>query len=316
METAAAFDTQPKLTPREIGTTGIRVFPVAFDGCVLGWVTGFDRAVEVLDTFRSLGGNLIVTADHYAGGRSEHMIGSWLVNVPRASVVIASKVGRHPDHRGLGRKAIPEALNASLDRLQTDYIDLLSLDGDLLGNDPIAALEVGAQLVAEGRVRQLSLSHADGAATRKLQAAAEAAGVSFSAVLAEYNLMTRKPMERDLGPVVSELQLGFFARLPLAAGFLSGEVRSRTDLPANPLFDGALEHVGRRGFKVLEAVETMAAQLETTASAVALSWLLSKPLVTAAVVRLNNLDALADGLSGASIQLSRSQIASLDAASQ
>jgi aryl-alcohol dehydrogenase-like predicted oxidoreductase len=128
--------------------------------------------------------------------------------------------------------------------------------------------------------------------------------------------MVRSAFESELVPVAAELGMALFARLPLASGFLSGEVRSKTDLPANPLFDGALQHVGRRGFKILEALSALAAEHGTTSAGIALAWLLSKPGVTAAIVRINNLDALHDGLIGSSVQLTRHQLAVLDDASQ
>ena len=92
MTIAPGSEAEPTLLPRSVEGTGMRVFPVGFDGCVLGWVTGPDRAREVLERFGALGGNLVSTADHYAGGRSEIMIGEWLRTVPRDSVHIATKV--------------------------------------------------------------------------------------------------------------------------------------------------------------------------------------------------------------------------------
>jgi aryl-alcohol dehydrogenase-like predicted oxidoreductase len=101
------------LTPREVGTTGLRTFPIAFDGSVLGWVTGVEQAEEVLGRFSDAGGTLVSTADHYAAGRSEFMIGRWLKTVDRSSVLVATKVGRHPDRPGLGRHQIENSVDAS-----------------------------------------------------------------------------------------------------------------------------------------------------------------------------------------------------------
>jgi len=311
------FDIEPMLTPREVDATGIRVFPIAFDGCVLGWVTGPDKAREVLDRFRAIGGNFVSTADHYAGGRSEIMIGEWLRSTDRAGVIIATKVGRHPDSPGLHRAAILHSVHASLERLGTDYIDLLSFDGDLLGSDHEEAFAAVGELIQAGKVRFLSAAHFSGARLRELNAAAGSEGhPTFRAGLAEYSLMVRSAFETDLAPAAAELGMALFARLPLASGFLSGEVRSKTDLPANPLFDGALQHVGRRGFKVLDALGPIAAEHGTTSASIALAWLLGKPGVTAAIVRIYNLDALHDGLIGTSIQLTRHQVAVLDDASR
>jgi aryl-alcohol dehydrogenase-like predicted oxidoreductase len=311
------FDTEPMLTPREVDSTGLRVFPIAFDGCVLGWVTGPDHAREVLEQFRGIGGNFVSTADHYAGGRSEIMIGEWLRSTDRSAVILATKVGRHPDSPGLSRHAILQSVDASLTRFGTDYVDLLSFDGDLLGSDPDEAFAAVGELIDAGKVRFLSAAHFSGARLRELSAVASAGGhPQIRAGLAEYSLMVRSAFESELVPAAVELGISLFARLPLASGFLSGEVRSKTDLPANPLFDGALEHVGRRGFKVLDALAGIAAEHESTSASVALAWVLSKPGVTAAIVRINNLEALHDGLIGSSIQLTRHQLSVLDDASR
>jgi aryl-alcohol dehydrogenase-like predicted oxidoreductase len=315
--TAQGFDTEPLLTPREIDSTGVKVFPIGFDGSVLGWVTGPDRAREVLDLFGKFGGNLVSTAAHYAGGRSEFMIGEWLRTVERERFVIATKAGRHPDHPGLTRSAIRASVTASLERLRTEYIDLLSFDGDLLPEDPREAFDAVGELIAEGRVRFLSAAHFGAARLRELQEIASAGGLPvFRAALSEYNLMRRTEFEKELVPAAEELGISLFARLPLAAGFLSGEVRSRSDLPANPLFEAALEHVGRRGFQVLDALESIARRRETTTASVALAWLLGRPGVTAAIVRIHDHDALFDGIAGASFWLTRQESLLLDDASR
>src|ERR1700712_17066 len=101
---AATLDESPSpaIGPRDVGGTGIVVSPIGIDGAVFGWAAGIDETASVLDTFAAAGGNLVSTADHYAGGRSEVMIGAWLRTVPdRSSVVIETRVGRHPDVAGL-----------------------------------------------------------------------------------------------------------------------------------------------------------------------------------------------------------------------
>lgn len=304
------------LTPRAVGTTGLRAFPIAFDACVLGWVTGVEKANAVLDGFYDAGGNLLSTADHYAAGRSEHMIGQWLARVDRASVLIATKVGRHPDRPGLGGHQIENSVDASLERLGTDYIDFLSFDGALLPEDSLEAFEAVDRLIRAGKVRFLSAAYMPAARMRTLnQWAKPAAYPAFRAVLGEYNLMTRREMEKETLPVAAELGIGVFARLPLASGFLTGAIHGPGDLPPNALFDGALRHIGRRGDRVLKALGEVAQEHETTPAVVALAWVLAKPGVTAAVVRAHNLDALDVGLLGSTIVLTRQQAALLDAAS-
>lgn len=307
---------QRLLTPREIGTTGIRTFPVAFDGSVLGWVTGIEVADEVLGRFLDSGGTLISTAGHYAGGRSEMMIGNWLSRHERSKVLVATKVGRHPDDPGLSRRAIERSVEAALERLRTDHIDFLSFDGDLLPEDPAESFETVAGLIRAGSVRYLSAAHFEAPRVRELLDLAEAEGYPvFQAVLNEYNLMVRRASETGMLPLAIERRLAFFARLPLAGGFLSGQVRAPEDLPESAFFDGALQHLGRRGSRVLAALEKVAREHESTPGNVALSWVLSKPGVTAAVVRMWNPDGVIVGFDGSEIALTRQQVAELDAAS-
>jgi aryl-alcohol dehydrogenase-like predicted oxidoreductase len=304
------------LTPREVGTTGLRTFPIAFDGSVLGWVTGVERASEVLGRFSDAGGTLVSTADHYAAGRSEFMIGRWLNTVDRSSVLVATKVGRHPDRPGLGRHQIENSVDASLERLGTDYVDFLSYDGDLLPEDPLEAFEAADRLIRAGKVRFLSAAHVEASRVGELNEwAGPAKYPTFQAVLGEYNLMTRRAMEQEMLPLAVEQGIAVFARLPLAAGFLTGDIRSAEDVPPSGLFDGALQHLGRRGDKVLHALAQVGQEHEATLGTVALAWVLSKPGITAAVVRAHNVDTLDFSLLGSTIGLTRQQIALLDAAS-
>ena len=122
----------------------------------------------------SRGGTLVSTADHYAAGRSEFMIGRWLKTVDRSSVLIATKVGRHPDRPGLGRHQTENSVDASLERLGTDYVDFLSYDGDLLPDDPVEAFEAVDRLIRAGKVRFLSAGQVrQDAATRLVSARTE-----------------------------------------------------------------------------------------------------------------------------------------------
>lgn len=304
------------LTPRAIGSTGVRTFPVAFDASVLGWVTGVEVADEVLGRFADSGGTLISTAGHYAGGRSEMMIGTWLAKRDRSSMLIATRVGRNPDDPGLSRRAIERSIETSLERLRTDYVDFLALDGEVLPEDPSETLETVTDLVKAGSVRFISTTYAESIQVRRLlDVAAEHGLTSLSAVATEYNLMVRRAAETAMLPLAAERGLGFFARFPLASGFLSGRIQSAADLPENALFDGALQHIGRRGTRVLAALQKVATEHETTTDVIAVAWLLSKPGVSAAVVRMYDLDAVQIGFGGSEVALTRHQIAELDAAS-
>src|SRR5690554_7403476 len=117
--------------PRLIPGTDIRVHPLAIDGSVFGWASGVEETARMLDTMVDYGGNLVSTADHYAGGRSEVMIGGWLSSLAdRGRVLVSTKIGRHPDSLGLSTRNVARSGEASLQRLGTDYIDLLTRDGE------------------------------------------------------------------------------------------------------------------------------------------------------------------------------------------
>ncbi|WP_210478816.1 aldo/keto reductase [Naasia sp. SYSU D00948] len=299
---------------RQIGRTGVGVFPYGIDGSVFGWTAGFDAAIEVLDEFHAAGGTLISTADHYAGGRSEVMIGAWLARHPRREdVVVATKIGRHPDAPGLSAASIRAAVDASLERLRTEYVDLLSFDGDHPETPLEESLTAIAELMAAGRVRHLSVSDYTGARLIEARRIARTLGLPApEAVFSEYNLMERRRYETELAPVVESESLGAIARLPLASGYLRGDFRTRDDLPSSPMFAAALRYVGRKGNKVLETLETISHEVGENIGRIAIAWVLSRPGVAAAVVRAKDGPQLLDLLPSVELTLSRHQLALLD----
>ncbi len=303
---------------RAIGPTGLRVFPFGIDGSVFGWAAGFDQTIEVLDEFAAAGGNLISTADHYAGGRSEIMIGRWLASQERSDYVVATKVGRHPDASGLGRATIRAAVEASLDRLQTDRIDILSFDGDHPETPLEESLTAVSELIAEGRVGHFALSEfRSRRAVEVMQTAARRSLPSPVALVAEYSLMERDDYEGDLAAVAEGYELGVIVRLPLASGFLRGDFRSKDDLPASPMFAGALRYVNRHGHRVLHALEGISHEVGENIGRVAMAWVLSKPQIAAVAVRAKDSAQLLDLIAAARLPLlDEAQIARLDKVSR
>lgn len=300
--------------PREVGDTGVVVSPIGLDGAVFGWASGIDETIAVLDLYQARGGNFISTADHYAGGRSEIMIGSWLQTVrDRGSVVLATKVGRHPDAAGLSRRSILRAVENSLSRLGTDYVDFLSFDGEDAAVPLEESLETANELIRQGKVRFLSAS--DFSAERITEVAelsAEADVDGFRAIFVEYNLMRRATYEDELQPLASAMGRGALAKLPLAGGYLGGEFRTRDDVPHSVLFEGAMEHIGRHGTRVLEALDQIAGELGQTPTRVALAWVLLKPGIAAAILRAKDADQLAHTLGATDVRLARHHMALLD----
>ncbi|WP_207456459.1 aldo/keto reductase [Herbiconiux sp. SYSU D00978] len=302
---------------RTVPGTELSVFPIALDGSIFGWAAGIDDTREVLEYYRAVGGNFVMTADHYAGGRSEIMIGSWLETLDRDEVVVGTKIGRHPDAPGLSPDSIRRGVEASLERLRTDHIDLLAFDGDHPETPLEDSFRAAAELIAEGRVRHLAASAYSGSRLREANRIAADHGLpGFHVALGEYNLMERDAFERDLAPAAAELGIGAVARLPLASGYLTGEFRSRDVLPPSPMFAQALRYVGRRGNKVLGVLEEIAERHGAPMSAVALQWVMAKPQVVVAVVRAKDVYQLRDLYKASLFKITDEDIAALDRVSR
>jgi len=313
----AEASVSPATRPREVGRTGVVVSPIGLDGATFGWAAGSDETARVLDTYAAGGGNLVSTADHYAGGRSEVMIGAWLRTVrDRSKVIIETRVGRHPDAAGLSKRSMLRAIENSLTRFGTDYVDFLSFDGEDAKVPIEESLETGFRLISEGKVRFLSASRFSADTIRRVgEMAEESGGPSFQALLVEYNLMQRTAYERDFQPLAMALGRGALARLPLASGFLSGRSRSRDEFPNSVMYDDAARHNGRRGDRVLDALRTVAKELGETQTRVALAWVLLKPGVAATVLRAKDAAQVAEAFGATQVRLERNQVTILDKAS-
>jgi aryl-alcohol dehydrogenase-like predicted oxidoreductase len=316
--TALDESTSPAILPRDVGGTGVIVSPIALDGAAFGWATGIDETTRVLDAYAAGGGNFVSTADHYAGGRSEIMIGAWLRTVAdRRSVIVETRVGRHPDAAGLSKHKMLRAVENSLSRLGVDYVDFLSLDGEDPETPIEESLETGARLIAEGKVRFLSASGFTPATIRRVaQMTGESDRPSFRALLVEYSLMERVAYEQEYQALGVALGRGALARLPLASGYLSARFRTRDDVPHTPMFAGAAQYIGRRGERVLTALESIAKELGETPTTIALAWVLLKPGIAAAVLRAADAEQVRRALVATRVRLERHHVATLDKASQ
>ena len=303
---------------RTLGNTGLDSFPLALDGSIFGWASGADETADVLDAFAAAGGTVVSTADHYAGGRSEIMLGTWMRERKiRDRMIVATKVGRHPDAPGLSAASIRRGVDASLSRLDTDRIDFLAFDGDHPETPFQESLEAVYQLVFDGKVRHLAISGFRAERLSELNETAGELGLPRpSALFAEYNLMRRPVFENELAPVAADAGLAVFARFPLASGYLAGVLRSREDLPPSVMYAAAREHIGRHGDRVLAALELVANELNhASLAAVSLAWLLAKPGSIVPVLRAATAAQCRSYLSAVDLTLSRQQMLVLDRAS-
>jgi aryl-alcohol dehydrogenase-like predicted oxidoreductase len=316
-QTATVVDPTP-LPPRPVGLSALRVFPVALGTNAFGWTVDAAEAGRMLDAFRATGGDFLDTADSYADGRSESILGDWMhARRNRDSLVVATKVGRSSEHPGVGARAITAAVHDSLRRLRTDRIDLLYLhvdDPDVEFEETLLAVD---ELILGGAVREFAAAQHPG--TRLIEARIASAQLGFApmaAVQAPYSLVSRREYEQDLARIVRAQGLGFVPRLPLAGGFLTGRYRSRADLTPGDRRGALGRLLGRTGMQVLAAVDEVAAEIDAAPATVALAWVLSKPDVAAPVVSATAVDQVIDLTAAASVRLSRRQLTELDRASE
>lgn len=310
----------PTLTRRRtLGEGGPRVFPIAIGGNAFGWTASEDSSYGILDAYREYGGNLIDTADSYAGGRSETIIGDWLTSRGvRDEFVIATKIGKSDEFSGLSAGAVSGAIEASLRRLRTDHIDMLFLHFDDSNVDFEETLVAVDENVRRGTVRFVGAS--DHSANRILEAriiAAQFGLTPFTAVQCRYNLMHRREFEGSVAAIAEQQSLGFMPRFALDGGFLAGNYRSKTELELNStgnivLGGDAETHLNRSGQRVLAALDRIAAELDCTPATISLAWLLSKNTVTAPVVGASTPSQVIDLVAAVDTVLTRNQVAALD----
>lgn len=298
---------------RPLGETELQVYPIALGTSVFGWTAQSADCERILERYSSFGGNFIDTADSYSAGRSEHFIGRWMSRRGnREELVIASKIGRHPDNPGLGSVSMVRAVEASLERLQTDYIDVLYFHDD----DPRVPLEdslgTAEWLIESGKVRYLAASAF--APERLVQARILAASgyPRFAAIGTHHSLLHRSSFEGMLELVARGQQLAVLPYLTLENGFLSGKYRSRADLNSSARGSRVSSLVNRQGLRALQVLDRIATEHAVTPTTIALAWVLSRPGITAPVVSANNPDQVDALVAAPGIALSRSQRAELD----
>lgn len=301
---------------RRIGLSDLHVFPLALGGNVFGWTADAAESERVLDAYVAYGGNFLDTADSYAGGRSEIIIGNWVRSrLARDDIVLATKVGKSADHPGLSARAVTAAVEASLRRLRTDRIDLLYLhidDPDVPFEETLLAVD---ELVRSGKVRYFGGSHHTGSRLMEARIASAQLGVAqMVAVQNQYNLVFRREYEEGLARVAADLALGVMPRFALASGFLTGKYRSKPDLDGGRRAEVG-RYLNRAGHRVLRALDAVAADHDSPPATIALAWLLSKPNVVAPVVSASEADQVFDLVAAVDVRLTRSELTSLDRAS-
>src|ERR1700730_2386058 len=313
-----------------LGKSGLRVSELAFGamsfGTDWGWGTEIKEARKMLDLYIDNGGNFVDTANFYTNGSSEKMLGE-LLGEKRQQIVLSTKhtVSTHPgDPNGGGnhRKSMVRSVETSLQRLKTDYIDLLYLhiwDGTTPVEEIFRAMD---DLVSAGKVLYVGISDTPAWQISRMQAIADLRGWSpLIALQIEYNLIERTT-ERDLIPMASEMGLGVVTFSPLSSGLLSGKYSREDFLSKSGSAAGnsgtrknTLEYLGKfteRNMEIVDEVKKVASEVQKSPAQVALAWLLPKSAVTPVLLGASKIEQLENNLGSLNTHLSSDQIKRLD----
>jgi len=298
---------------RKLGSTGIEIAPLVLGGNVFGWTADRDTSFAILDAFLDAGFNAIDTADVYnryapglQGGESEAVIGDWMADRGvRDRVVIITKGGLAMGEgmEGLGREYLPNACEASLKRLRTDYIDVyLSHAPD--PKTPIEeTLETFAALERAGKVRSSGCSNYSAADLNAALAAGGGDRARYSVVQPLYNLAQREAYEGEMEDICIAEGLGVITYYALAAGFLTGKYRRPDDLEGSNRAHVVKKLLNPEGLDLLARVDKVAARHGSTPAQTALAWAMARPSVTAPIASATNLDQLRDIMRSAELEL-------------
>ena len=311
---------------REIGRSGIKVVPFAFGGNVFGWTIDQPTSFKILDAFVDRGIDLIDTADVYSkwvpgntGGESETIIGNWIKKSgKRDKIILATKVGKpmSDDKKGLSRSYITKAVEASLKRLQTDYIDLYQSHDDDRKTPLLETLETFTDLIKQGKVRAIGASNYSSNRLREaLQVSKDNGLARYECLQPEYNLYEREHYETGLEPVCLENNVGVINYYSLASGFLTGKYRSEADLSKSARGGGIKKYLNHRGFKILNALDEVAAQYKATPASIALAWVLARPRITAPIASATSIKQLHETVAALDVKLTKEDIELLTNAS-
>jgi aryl-alcohol dehydrogenase-like predicted oxidoreductase len=320
------IDQEILVNKRKLGRSALQVSPLAFGGNVFGWTADEKSSFALLDKFVESDGNLIDTADVYSkwvpghtGGESETIIGKWLKRSgKRHDVIIATKVGMEmaPDRKGLRKAYIMRAVEDSLRRLQTDYIDLYQSHVDDADTPLEETLDAYADLVRQGKVCAIGASnYSAGRLLEALKISEKHSYPRYESLQTRYNLYDREEYESTLEPVCVEHGIGVLTYYSLASGFLTGKYRSENDLGQSPRGQAVSKYLNPRGFRILDALDEVAKQVGATPAAVAVAWVIARPGVTAAIASATSPQQLDALIAATSLQLEPAAIELLNQAS-
>jgi aryl-alcohol dehydrogenase-like predicted oxidoreductase len=312
---------------RRLGQSSLQVPPVTLGCNVFGWTADEKTSFSLLDAWLDAGFNFLDTADAYSrwhtgnsGGESETIIGNWMhARNNRGKIVLATKLGIEivPGKKGLSRAYMRQAVEDSLRRLQTDYIDLYQSHRDDPETPIEETLSAYGELVKQGKVREI------GASNFSVDRLAESLKIStdkglprYQSLQPIYNLMERAQFEGPLEALCLREKVGVIGYYSLASGFLTGKYRSPADTAGRPRGAGVAKYLNDRGLGVLKALDEVAKRYEAKPGQIAIAWLIARPGVTAPIASATNLEQLAELVEAAEIELDAESIEKIDAASK
>lgn len=312
---------------RKIGRSDLMVAPLGLGGNVFGWSADEKASFQVLDGFVAAGFNLIDTADVYSrwadgheGGESESIIGKWMkARGNRDRIVLTTKVGSEmgPDKKGLSSRYIKTAVEASLKRLQTDYIDLYLSHWEDPQADPEDTLRAYADLVKAGKVRVIGNSNHSAATMRAMLAISASRGwPRFENLQTHYNLYDRAGYEAELEGFCRDNGIGVTSYFSLAKGFLSGKYRSPADFSKSAARGDEMgKYLNERGLRILAALDAVAKARNATPAQVAIAWLIARPGLVAPIASATSVVQLQDLIKAAELHLTAAEVKQLTDAS-
>jgi aryl-alcohol dehydrogenase-like predicted oxidoreductase len=311
---------------RRLGQSSLYIAPFALGGNVFGWTANETTSFALLDAFVAAGFNFIDSADVYSrwhpgnqGGESETTIGKWLkARGNRDKVIIATKLGFEvgPGKKGLSRGYMMQAVEASLRRLQTDYIDLYQSHRDDPDTPIEETLSAYAELIKQGKVREIGASnYSAGRLGEALRISSTQGLPRYQSLQPLYSLVERHDFEGELEKLCLREKIGVIPFYSLASGFLTGKYRSAADAEGRARGSRVAKYLNDAGFRVVAALDDVAKRYQATPAQIALAWLIARPSVTAPIASATNLDQLREILRAPEITLDNNAITQIDKAS-
>lgn len=312
---------------RALGRSGITISPMVLGGNVFGWTIDEKTSFKVLDAYVDGGLECIDTADVYSawahggtGGQSETIIGNWLKKSgKRDKVIIATKVGKPMGEgkKGLSKKYILQAVEDSLKRLQTDYIDLYQSHDDDKETPLTETLETYTELIKQGKVRAIGASNYTGDRLEQALEISNTSGLAaYQTLQPEYNLYDRQDFETGLLSVCQTYEVGVIPYYSLASGFLTGKYRSEADLKKSVRGQGVKKYLDKRGLAILDALDEAATTYKTTPASVALAWLIASPGITAPIASATSEEQLKSIIHATQLNFDKQTLELLNKASE